>query len=303
MNSIVRFFLIIISVIGIAVTVSIITSKIFNLPIEITSVINTVLIATVGIVVVTLVSRLIKSKAGTWVGRTTANSLSFVIQFLGYVIIVIIALTSINVGVTSAVFGGTVLGLVVGLALQTSLSNIFSGIFIILSRPFKIGDRVTILTWQYGLLAPWYPPKFFSNDFLIPGHTGVVVDVGLMYTTIITDENVKMKIPNNIMIQAAVFQHDEEYRLVRTKYEVSKDLDPDILIPVLEERLSKLEFMVNRPIIKVLDTTFNTYIIVVDAYCKGQYEEPPRSEIIKIIMKTVKELQKQRITERDSTRQ
>jgi small-conductance mechanosensitive channel len=116
-----------------------------------------------------------------------------------------------------------------------------------------------------------------------------------MYTTILTDENVVMKIPNSVMIQAAVFVHNEEYRLVRTKYEVPKDIDPDEIIPLIEKNIKKLSFIVKDPQIKVLDTTLNTYVIVIDAYCKGQYEEPPRSEIIKVIMRTVKEYQKSRV--------
>jgi len=181
------------------------------------------------------------------------------------------------------------------LAIQTSLSNVFAGLFLILSKPFNIGDRVTITTWQYGLLAPTYPPKFWSNDFLIPGYTGIITDISLMYTTILTDENVVMKIPNSVMIQAAVFVHNEEYRLVRTKYEVPKDIDPDEIIPLIEENIKKLSFIVKDPQIKVLDTTLNIYVIVIDAYCKGQYEEPPRSEIIKVIMRTVKEYQKSKV--------
>jgi len=301
MNRLVTLFIILFIVIGVAVATTVILSDVLHISIKITSVVNAVIIGTVGIIATYIIARILKEKTGNVVGKTTAESLSLVIQFLGYTVVLIIALTALHIGVTSALFGGTVFGLVIGLALQTSLSNVFSGIFLILSRPFSIGDRVTITTWQYGLLAPTYPPKFYSNDFLIPGFTGVIIDIGLMYTTILTDENVSMKIPNSIMLQAAVLNHNEEYRLVRTKYEISKDLDPDSVIPLLEERLSKLDFMVKKPVIKVLDTTFTTYVIVVDAYCKGQYEEPPRSEIIKVIMKTVRELQSVKINAKDSS--
>ena len=301
MNRLVTLFIILFIVIGVAVATTVILSDVLHISIKITSVVNAIIIGTVGIIATYIIARILKEKTGNVVGKTTAESLSLVIQFLGYTVVLIIALTALHIGVTSALFGGTVFGLVIGLALQTSLSNVFSGIFLILSRPFSIGDRVTITTWQYGLIAPTYPPKFYSNDFLIPGYTGVITDIGLMYTTILTDENVLMKIPNSIMLQAAVLNHNEEFRLVRTKYEISKDLDPDVVIPLLEERLSKLDFMVKKPVIKILDTTFTTYVIVVDAYCKGQYEEPPRSEIIKVIMKTVKELQSVKINAKDSS--
>ena len=302
MSKLVTLFILLFIVIGLAVATTVILSDVLHISIKITSVINAIIIATAGIISTNIIARIIKNKTGGLVGKTTAESLSLVIQVLGYTVVLIIALTALHIGVTSALFGGTVFGLVIGLALQTSLSNVFSGIFLILSRPFNIGDRVTITTWQYGLIAPTYPPKFFSNDFLIPGYTGVVIDIGLMYTTILTDENVIMKIPNSIMLQAAVFTHNEEYRLVRTKYEIPKDLDPDIVIPLLEERISKLDFIVKKPVIKILDTTLNTYVIVIDAYCKGQYEEPPRSEIIKVIMKTIKEIQSVKINAKDNSK-
>ncbi|MFP3259375.1 MAG: mechanosensitive ion channel family protein [Sulfolobus sp.] len=291
----IRFFLILVIAIGLAVGTAYIISDILKLPIDIINVVDTVIIVLVGIISVNLIAKSQKSKVGDYIGKTTSESISLVVQILGYTIIGIIALTTLHVGISSALFGGTVLGLVLGLAIQTSLSNVFTGLFLILSKPFNIGDRVTITTWQYGLLAPVYPPKFRPNDFLIPGYTGIITDISLTYTTILTDENVVMKIPSSIMIQAAAFVHNEEYRLVRTKYEVPKDIDPDEIIPLIEENIKKLSFIVKDPQIKVLDTTLNTYVIVIDAYCKGQYEEPPRSEIIKVIMRTVKEYQKSRV--------
>lgn len=267
-------------------------ANVLHVPLEVQDVVTALIIAIAGISMTTVIARILKQKVGNVIGKTTGESLSLLVEILGYSVVGVIALTALYVGITSALFGDTVFGLVAGLALQTSLANVFSGLFLIFSRPFEIGDRVTITTWQYGLLAPTYPPKFWSNDFLIPGYTGIVTDISLMYTTIVTNENVIMKIPNNVMIQAAIFVHKEEYRLVRTKYEITKDIDPDELVPELKKRIKELDFVIKEPEIKVLDTTLNTYIIAIDTFCKGTYEEPPRSEIIKVIMRTVKEMQK-----------
>lgn len=279
-------------VIALGVAASYVVANVLHVPLEVQDVVTALIIAIAGISMITVITRILKQNVGNVIGKTTGESLSLLVEILGYSVVGIIALTALHVGITSALFGGTVFGLVAGLALQTSLANVFSGLFLIFSRPFEIGDRVTITTWQYGLLAPTYPPKFWSNDFLIPGYTGIVTDISLMYTTIVTDENVIMKIPNNVMIQAAIFVHKEEYRLVRTKYEITKDIDPDELIPELKKRIKELDFVIKEPEIKVLDTTLNTYIIAIDTFCKGTYEEPPRSEIIKVIMRTVKEMQK-----------
>ena len=269
-------------VIALGVAASYVVANVLHVPLEVQDVVTALIIAIAGISMITVIARILKQNVGNIIGKTTGESLSLLVEILGYSVVGVIALTALHVGITSALFGGTVFGLVASLALQTSLANVFSGLFLIFSRPFEIGDKVTITTWQYGLLAPTYPPKFWSNDFLIPGYTGIVTDISLMYTTIVTDENVIMKIPNNVMIQAVIFVHKEEYRLVRTKYEITKDIDPDELVPELKKRIKELDFVNKEPEIKVLDTTLNTYIIAIDTFCKGTYEEPPRSEIIKL---------------------
>jgi len=49
--------------------------------------------------------------------------------------------------------------------------------------------------------------------------------------------------------------------------------DPDELVPELKKRIKELDFVIKEPEMKVLDTTLNTYIIAIDAFCKGTYEE------------------------------
>ncbi|WP_338598736.1 mechanosensitive ion channel family protein [Sulfolobus tengchongensis] len=244
------------------------------------------------IIVSYFVSSIIKYRLSNIIGYDNASSVSFIARLLGYIIGFVGFFILLRVSIGAALAAGGFAGLVLGLASQDVLSNIFGGIMLVFSRPYKVGDRITVSTWQYGLIAPTYPPKFFSNDFLIPGYTGVVTDISLLYTTIYTDDQVPVKIPNSIMIQAAIFIHNrEERRKVRTKYEVSKDMDPDIVINTLKERIRELEFVLEEPSIKVLETTFNTYILAIDTVCKTIYEEPVRSEILKVTMKTIKELQ------------
>jgi len=117
----------------------------------------------------------------------------------------------------------------------------------------------------------------------------VVTEITLMYTVIRTDDNIPLKVPNSIMAQAAIFVHsDAEYRVVRTKYEVPKDLDPDLVIQRVKEEVSKLDFVVREPSVQILDTSQTTYVIAVDAACKTIKEEPARSEVIKAVMRAVR---------------
>ncbi len=243
------------------------------------------------ILIAYLISEIVKHRLGNLIGASNATSVSFIARLLGYIIAFIGFFLLIHVSIGAALAAGGFAGLVLGLASQTVLSNIFGGIMLLFSRPYKVNDRITVSTWQYGLIAPTYPPKFFSNDFLIPGYTGVVTDISLLYTTIYTDDKVPVKIPNSIMIQAAIFIHNsEEMRKIRSKYEISKDLDPETVIRALKPRIEKIDGVINVDM-KVLETTFNTYILGIDTLAKSIFEEPIRDQVLRITMKTIKELQ------------
>jgi small-conductance mechanosensitive channel len=243
------------------------------------------------VLVAYLVSEIVKSRLGNFIGASNATSVAFITRLLGYIIAFIGFFLLVHISIGAALAAGGFAGLVLGLASQTVLSNIFGGMMLLFSRPYKVGDRITISTWQYGLIAPTYPPKFFSNDFLIPGYTGVVTDISLLYTTIYTDDKVPVKIPNSIMVQAAIFIHNsEELRKIRSKYEVSKDLDPETVIKELKPRIEKIEGVLEVDI-KVLETTFTTYILGIDTLAKSIFEEPIRDQVLRITMKTIKELQ------------
>lgn len=74
------------------------------------------------------------------------------------------------------------LGLALGLALQDSIKNIISGIYISTNKLFKIGD--IIILKPLGNLNTTY---------------GRIIDFSLYYTTIVDDDNIISLIPNSII--------------------------------------------------------------------------------------------------------
>ncbi|MEM3849136.1 MAG: mechanosensitive ion channel family protein [Zestosphaera sp.] len=244
----------------------------------------------VGILSITyLLSILVKRRLSNTVGVDNASSLSFIIRVVGYALAIAGFLAAFRVSLGAALAAGGFAGLVLGLASQDVLSNVFGGIMLLFSRPYKVGQRVTVSTWQYGMDFPTYPPKYFSNDFLIPGYTGTVKDITLLYTVIETDEMVELRIPNSIMIQAAIFVHDKTWRRkVRTRYEISKDLDPDLVIERIEKGLSDMEGLIQPPIVRVLEATQTTFVLGIDVVSSSIYEEPVRSDVIRRVNKIIK---------------
>ena len=88
-------------------------------------------------------------------GKTTMFGavLRPVLRKIGISIIIIggfiYALGSIGIEITALLAGAGVLGLVIAFAAQDTLSNFFSGIHLLLDRPFKIGDVIYLETGEY----------------------------------------------------------------------------------------------------------------------------------------------------------
>ncbi len=85
-------------------------------------------------------------------------------------------------GGASAVALGGFIGMVVGFAVQNSLSQAISGLFILITRPFNIGDRVKVA-----------------------GEEGIVHEVATLYTKIIKDDGSTVLIPSNKIIGDKIY--------------------------------------------------------------------------------------------------
>lgn len=245
-----------------------------------------------GYAAITIVGRILGHLLPHIVSSRRGGLFLAIYRIAAYTLLALLLLILAGVNNLAVLAGGTFAGLVLGLASQTVLANVIAGVMLIFAHPMEPGERVTITTWQYGLIAPTYPPKFYSQDFLIPGYTGTVAEFGLVYTRFLVDDGTVLRIPNNILIQAAVLSHDTAQRWVRLKYEVPAAIDPAPLLDVLRERLAKNEWVIaGQPVrVRVNQAMMNSYVLAVDAYCRGNLEEPPRSALLIDVMATVRSL-------------
>jgi small-conductance mechanosensitive channel len=245
-----------------------------------------------GIIIVYVLGKEIEIVSSRLLGAKRGNMVFVVFRFVSYIVLALVLLAIAGVPPTDLLAEGTFAGLVLGLAAQTVLSNIIAGVMIIIARPYEVGDRITFVSWQYGLIAPSYPPKFYSHDVLMPGYSGLVLDIGLAYTKLQLDEGPPMKVPNSVMVVGAVVSHELKERWVRTKYDIPNAIDPEVAIPALKEALQKNQWLVNPDSIKILVNaiTQSIYVVSIDALCKGNMEEEPRSSILIDVMQVVKSL-------------
>lgn len=100
----------------------------------------------------------------------------------GLMLIVITAsLSQLGIKSTSlvAIIGG--MSIAIGLSLRSSLSNLASGILLILFRPFKVGDFISI-----------------------EKNSGTVDDIQILYTAITTTAQQQVMVPNNFFLTHAI---------------------------------------------------------------------------------------------------
>jgi small-conductance mechanosensitive channel len=102
------------------------------------------------------------------------------------------ALFALPVG--NLLVGGAVIGMILGIAAQQSLSNVFADLVLLFARPYIPGEEIRIRSGALGGTLD-----------------GTVTSVGLLYTTLSTQDGV-LNIPNGGLLAAAVgpLPHDKE---------------------------------------------------------------------------------------------
>jgi small conductance mechanosensitive channel len=248
-------------------------------------------VAGIGYLVVVLVGRVLLAGAQRWTSAKHAGLIHSGYRLVGYVLLAVAILYAAGINGYALLAGGTFAGLVIGLASQTALANFVSGMVLLVSRPFDPGDRITLVSSQYNFLMPSYPPKFFSQDLLLPGFTGVVLDIGLVFTVLRLDDGPTVTVPNSLVLGAAIVGHSLPERWVRVKYEVPTSIPPDKLLARMTEVVQNNHWVIRPELVQAFinQATLASYIVSIDAMCRGSFEEPPRSSIYLDLMRVVHE--------------
>jgi len=116
----------------------------------------------------------------------TAGTVGFLIRLAAIAITALVALRIAGLSTRSLTVGGAFTAVIVGLAAQQTLGNLFAGLVLLSARPFRVGERVKL---QGGGLA--------GNI------EGVVSQLGLLYTVFADGED-EIMVPNNVVLAVAV---------------------------------------------------------------------------------------------------
>ena len=149
----------------------------------------------------------------------TAGTAGFLIRLVFIVVAAIVSLRVAGLNPATLALGGAITAVVLGLAAQQTLGNVFAGIVLIAVRPFKVGDRVRL---QAGALAGQIE--------------GVVSSLGLLYTTFAQGGDSVM-VPNNVVLSAAVVPLREPAS-VDLRARLRPDVKPSDVQAMLEQSIS-----------------------------------------------------------------
>jgi small-conductance mechanosensitive channel len=134
-----------------------------------------VLIVLVGALVVRLLSRWTGKVVGKRFSEERGSLARKAVLYTGWVIIILTALSQMGVNLTAILAAAGVAGIAIGFAAQTSLSNVISGIFLTVERPFRVGNMIQIgdtlgMVLSIDLLS--VKMRMFDNRFVrIPNET------------------------------------------------------------------------------------------------------------------------------------
>ena len=153
-----------------------------------TRLIPAVLILVIGIVIITLVKRLIRSALNkTKLEKAAHRLIRSVISAAMYIVLFLIAAATLGIDVTSIVALASVLTLAVSLALQNMLANVIGGFTILSTTPFHSGDYVEIA-----------------------GQAGTVSEINMTYTKLTTPDGKLISIPNSSVVASQIVNYSAE---------------------------------------------------------------------------------------------
>jgi small conductance mechanosensitive channel len=191
-----------------------------------------------------------------------------------------------GVSAQSIFLGSAFAGIVLGLAAQTVLSNVFAGLLLVVASPFHPGDRVSLISSSYGAFAPSYP-----HEMGYPTYTGTVEDVELLYTILRLDSGGIGKVPNSVVLSALLVQPRRGIsRLHRVRMTFSIGVDASIVEGALADVASAFPSDTARtpPRLEVADVSPTTWDGVIVVWSNVQDEWLVRDRVMRSVLPRVR---------------
>ena len=212
------------------------------------SAVVTLVICIIAIRIVTNIVDKLLARSGK-LDATLRHYISSGVRTLLWILAIIIVANALGINTTSLVALVSVAGLALSLSVQNVMSNLFSGITLLIAKPFSTGDFVEVA-----------------------GKTGVIKAVGLFYTQLDTLDNVAISIPNSDVTASAVHNYSREpQRRVDRTFTVSyENATEDVKAAILDAIAKDGRILSDpAPFVRLLEYKGSTVEYVVRVWCKN----------------------------------
>ncbi len=217
-----------------------------------------------------LCKRLPKSKLFKKLEPSARSFITSTIQMVLYVMLIIVVISILGIPAASIIGVLTSACLAIGLALQGALSNFAGGIMLLLFKPFRAGDYITC-----------------------SGGTGTVKDISVFYTSLITDDNKKVTVPNGVLMNDSIINFSaEELRRVDIPFSVAYGTDGQVVTEGMLKILEGDERALNepKPLVRVIGCTDNSVNYSLRVWCKSEVYWDLYFDLMKKVTETINEM-------------
>src|SRR5690554_5094934 len=158
-----------------------------------------------------------------------------IIRYLILVIGFIVVLQTAGIDLSTLTILAGALGIGIGFGLQNITNNLVSGIVILFERPIKVGDRIEV------------------GDI-----SGDVIKISMRATTILTNDNISIIVPNSEFISSRVINWSHIDKNIRLNYPVKASYkeNPETIKKLLLEVADENEGVLKNPKPDVLFSNF-----------------------------------------------
>ncbi len=210
-----------------------------------------VVVLIVGIIVTKLVLKLVsKGLDRTKIDLTVNNFLKQCSKIVLYVLLITIVLSILGIPATSIVTVIGTAGVAIGLALQSSLSNVAGGIMLMINKPFKIGDYISVM-----------------------GTEGTVKQITILYTRLDSATNQAIFVPNGQVSNATVINNNgNDTRRVDLTFSISYEDDYEKARQIALEALNRNGKVLKTPApsVNMLQHGASAVVLAVRPWCKPE---------------------------------
>ena len=189
-------------------------------------IISAILLVVVGFIISNLIGKLIiKALRAKGVDPSIHSFIKTVITLILKFIFILSALSTLGFDINSFVTALGAAGITAGIGLQSSVSQLASGIQILANHPFKSGDYIDVGTVS-----------------------GKVHEIKIMYTVLITVDNKRVIIPNSYITSNNIINYNaEERRRLDLVFSISYDADINKAKEILKEVIAANSLILTDP--------------------------------------------------------